>query len=73
MGNVRRVVRVTTAILFGLACTAYVAAKIDFFHRYGRVGLGSYLRQHSILWAMMLGLFLLIWLLEKIFPENPDR
>ena len=48
--------------LWGVLLAVYVAAKIDFFTRYGALG---YVREHSRYWAAMVGIVLLVCALER--------
>ncbi len=65
----RGVARVLWMSLCGLLLAVYIASKIDFFRRYGAA---NYVREHSIYWAAMLALGLLIWLAERRFPQSPS-
>jgi hypothetical protein len=72
----RRVLRISIRVvvwcLLVLYLAVYLAAKIHFLGWYSRIGSGAYLRQHVWFWVGLLGLGLLVWLLEKVFPENID-
>lgn len=63
-------VRMFSAVLFGLFLALYIAAKFDFFTRYFRLGLASYLREHSVYWAAMAAIAFLIWLVEKSYAQK---
>lgn len=66
--NTRSVVRILLLALWVLFLSLYIAAKIHFFTRYDQVG---YLREHRIYWAGMAATAFSVWLLEKIFPQEP--
>jgi hypothetical protein len=57
----------TLLLVLGMALLAvYIVAKIDFFTHYRILGPSSYFRHHAIYWAVMAGLALFIWRLEKL-------
>jgi hypothetical protein len=68
--NVRRLVRMCVALLWGLAIALYLAAKIHFFRRYDPLHLGQFAREHSVYWLAMAVVGLLIWAMSKLFPED---
>jgi hypothetical protein len=68
--NVRKLVRIVLAILCGLFCALYIAAKIHFFTRYDPLKVGSYLEGHSIYWVAMAVTAFLIWLKTGRFPQD---
>jgi len=61
-------IRTITAVLWAFLLLLYIAAKIHFFTRYEQLGVGKYIREHSILWAGMAAAAFLIWLLSKRTP-----
>jgi polyferredoxin len=65
-----KTVRAVLAALWGLFLALYVASKIHFFTQYDPLGVGSYLREHSIFWVAMVAVSFLIWLFGKWFPEG---
>lgn len=60
-----------SAVLWGLFVVLYIAAKVHFFTRYDPLGLGAYLREHSIYWAAMAATAFLIWVISKRWPAEP--
>jgi hypothetical protein len=58
-----------SAGLWGLFVVLYIAAKIHFFTRYDPLGVGAYLREHSIYWAAMAATAFLIWVVSKLWPQ----
>jgi uncharacterized membrane protein YqhA len=65
-GGLTRIVLAALAVLF--LCT-YIAAKVDFFRNYSRLGTGAYLREHSIYWAAIAAIAFVAWLVERRFPR----
>jgi hypothetical protein len=63
--DARRVVRTFSAMLCAFFLLLYIAAKIDFFSRYFRLGPENYFREHSIYWAAMAVIAFVLWLIEK--------
>lgn len=61
-----------TGVLSALGLALYIAAKIDFFRQYDRLALGAYLREHSVYWAAMAAIAFLIWIVERIFLQDPS-
>jgi hypothetical protein len=66
----RELVRILSVPLGVLFLGLYIAAKVHFFTRYGQVGLGRYLREHSIYWVAMAATAFSIFLLAKIYPQD---
>jgi hypothetical protein len=65
-----RIARIISAVLLACGFVRYVAAKVDFFRHYGSMSAGAYLREHSVYWAAIAALGLLIWLIDKVFPNQ---
>jgi hypothetical protein len=62
--------RTISAVLICAGVFVYIAAKIDFFRRYGTP---DYLRHHSVYWILIASIGLLLFLLERFFPEKPGE
>jgi hypothetical protein len=58
-------IRTITAALWAFLLLFYIAVKVHFFTRYEPLGVGIYIREHSILVAGMAGGAFLIWLLTR--------
>ena len=58
----KKPVRIFLAALWALLLVIYIAAKVDFFKRYGTP---NYIREHSKYWAAMLVIGLVAWAVEK--------
>ena len=69
----KKVVQVILAILLGLLLAVYIAAKVHFFTRYDPNRQWHYIHAHWIYWALIAALGLLIWLIERLYPENSNR
>ncbi len=65
--NARSARRALLMTLWGVLLAVYIAAKIDFFTRYGAA---NYVREHSKYWAAMLMIGILIWLLDKFLARR---
>ena len=68
--NARTVLRTISTILICAGLLVYIAAKVDFFKRYGEAG---YFRAHSLYWIAIAAIALLLVLIEKISPEKPHK
>jgi len=65
------VLRTTSAVLWVLLLIVYGAAKVSFFTRYSRMGLSDYVQRHSLYWLAMAAIAFVIWIKQKLFPEEP--
>jgi hypothetical protein len=63
--KVKSFVRTISAELWAFLLLFYIAAKVHFFTRYEPLGVGNYIREHSIFVAGMAGAAFLIWLLTR--------
>jgi hypothetical protein len=52
-------------MLSGMFVLVYISGKLDFFTSYFKTSSGIYLREHSIYWAAMAALAMVVWLLER--------
>lgn len=68
--SVRSVIRVISVALWILFVLIYIAAKVDFFTQYFRLGMRQYLREHSVYWAAMALTVFLIWLAERLLSHR---
>ncbi len=66
----RSVIRTVSAALCVLLVLVYIAAKVDFFTQYFRIGARSYLSEHSMYWAAMAAILFLIWLTERLLHDR---
>ena len=66
----RGVIRVLSAGLCGLLVLTYIAAKVDFFTQYFRLGTRGYLKEHSIYWVVIAVILFLIWLTERLLHNR---
>jgi FtsH-binding integral membrane protein len=67
----RTVLRTTAAVLWVLLLIVYLAAKFNFFTRYGTMGVSGYVQQHSPYWLGMAAIAFVIWIMQKVSPEEP--
>lgn len=65
-----KIVRAVLGVLWIVFLALYIAAKIHFFTRYGRVATGVYVREHSIYWAGLAAVLFLAWVMSKLFPPH---
>lgn len=65
-----KIVRAVLVALWIVFLALYVAAKIHFFTRYGRVGTGVYIREHSVYWVGLAAVLFLVWVISKLFPSQ---
>lgn len=63
----RRVARIFLVLLLAALLALYIASKIDFFTHYGAA---NYVREHSKYWVVMLGICIVIWIVERRFPQD---
>ena len=64
-----KTVRAVLAVLWGGFLALYVASKMHFFTRYDPLGVGSYLRDHSMYWVSIAAVAFVAWLIEKWFQS----
>jgi hypothetical protein len=62
----RKALRAISTVLVCAGVLVYVAAKIDFFRRYGRP---DYLRNHGIYWILIAAIGLVLFLIERVLPD----
>jgi hypothetical protein len=65
----RIILRVILVILLVLGLVSYMAAKYNFFAHFDPFGMGGYTQQHSIYWAIMAAIVLVILIVERLFPS----
>jgi hypothetical protein len=63
----RSVARMVFVLLWSALLALYIASKIDFFTHYGAA---NYVQQHNKYWVAMLGLGIVIWVVERRFPQD---
>jgi len=68
--SARSVVRGVSIALWILFVLIYIAAKVDFFTQYFRLGMRQYLKEHSVYWAAMAFTVFLIWLAERLLSDR---
>ena len=68
--SIRSRIRIVSAALCVLLVLVYVAAKVDFFRQYFRLGTVEYLKEHSAYWAAMAVIVFLIWLAENLVGKR---
>jgi hypothetical protein len=70
--RLRSTVRKFEAVLLVLFISLYIVAKIHFLTRFLRVPSPTFLREHSIIWAAMAVVAILLWLLDRM-SVHQDR
>jgi hypothetical protein len=65
--SVRQAVFAVVCVLF---LGVYVAAKVDFFVNYFRLGPEAYLRKHSVYWVAIAALGFCLWLVDRLSSGN---
>jgi len=68
--RMRGVIQVLSVGLCGLLVLTYIAAKVDFFTQYFRLGTREYLREHSIYWLAIAAILFLIWLTDRLLHNR---
>jgi polyferredoxin len=69
--NDPRIIRVLLAALWGLFLGLYLVSKVHFFIAYDPWGVGGYLKRHSIYWVAMAAVVFAIWLVSRLWPQQP--
>jgi len=65
----RGLLRIGLICLWVLGLALYIAAKLNFFTGYFRLGTAAYVREHSVYWVALAAIAFAVWLIEKRIPR----
>jgi hypothetical protein len=64
-------VHTSLTVLCILFLALYIASKIHFFTRYDPLGIGGFIREHTVYWVAMTATAFSIWLIERLRRDKP--